>query len=191
MEDLPSEINQPNSPVKCGGRIDFCTTMKIKWWTLLKALSYRLYHSCHCTYKRFASEHAHITVTAAHISVPVPLSFLKWRMGQRSRKSFVLFIFEEDMNVKLRELPISQCASPPQLARLVLCFLPVSQSFPVACGPHSHVKRFPGTSQVSWQVPPLRQGLFSQQPFWQSTTGTLGWKRKRQIHKILRKNEQE
>ena len=29
MEDLPSEINQPNATVKCGGRIDFCTTMKI------------------------------------------------------------------------------------------------------------------------------------------------------------------
>ena len=29
MKDLPSETNQRNAPVKCGGRIDFCTTMKI------------------------------------------------------------------------------------------------------------------------------------------------------------------
>ena len=55
-------------------------------------------------------------------------------------------------------------------------FLPVSQYFPIACGPHSQAKRVPMTSQVSWHVPPLRQGRLSQQPFWHSTKGTLAWK---------------
>ena len=53
-------------------------------------------------------------------------------------------------------------------------FLPWdSQYLPVFAGPHSHLKRFPLTSQVSWHVPPLRQGLFPQQPFWHSRKGEL------------------
>ena len=47
----------------------------------------------------------------------------------------------------------------------------VSQSVPVVLGPHSQKKRLPLKSHLSWHVPPLRQGLLAQHPFWQSTEG--------------------
>ena len=64
---------------------------------------------------------------------------------------------------------------------------PVSQNFPVALDPHSHENRLPLTSHLSWHVPPLRQGLFSQHPFWQSTEGVSDWKNSKTIQRNLRK----
>ena len=83
-------------------------------------------------------------MTAGHISVPVPLAFLKLRMGQRSRKSFVLFIFEEDVNVKLRELLISQCSSPTPASSTDLVLLTSFTELPCSMHTAFTLETFPG-----------------------------------------------
>lgn len=63
---------------------------------------------------------------------------------------------------------------------------PVPPNFPVALDPYSQEKRLPLTSHLSWHVPPLRQGLLSQHPFWQSSEGASDWKNSKKITRNLR-----
>ena len=65
-------------------------------------------------------------------------------MGQRSRKSFVLFIFEEDVNVKLRELLISQCSSPTPASSTDLVLLTNFTELPCSMRTAFTLETFPG-----------------------------------------------
>ena len=43
------------------------------------------------------------------------------------------------------------------------------------CGLHEHLNLLPVTSQVWWQIPPLRHTWLPQHPFWHSVWGKLAW----------------